>query len=100
MAILSTKCLCRSVTFWPESASSSAADPTQIMSSGSSSFTQIGMHEPQKRLRETFQSRAPSSQFSKRFSPTYSGIHATGALFFAKRSWRSSTRMYHAGIAR
>ena len=88
------------MTFSPESASSSATEPTQMRSFSSASFTQIGMHEPQKRLRETFQSRASASQLAKRFSPTYSGIHATAALFFAKRSWRSSTRMYHAGIAR
>ena len=64
------KCLWRSVTFSPESASSSATEPTQIMSDGSSSLIHTGMQLPQKRLREMFQSRASSSQLPKRFSPT------------------------------
>ena len=70
MTILSMKCLWRSVTFSPESSSSSFAEPTQIMSDGSSSLTHTGMQLPQKRFLEMFQSRASSSQLPKRFSPT------------------------------
>ena len=70
MTTLSTKCLWRSVTFSPDSASSSAIEPTQIMSPGSSSLIHTGMQLPQKRLREMFQSRASPSQLPKRFSPT------------------------------
>ena len=70
------------------------------MSSGSFSFTQIGMHEPQKRLRLTFQSFASRSQFPKRFSPTLSGTQPTFWFRATNFSRRSCTRTYQASIAR
>ena len=43
---------------------------SQIQSSGSSTFIQTGMQDPQNRLRLIFQSLASRSQLPKRLSPT------------------------------
>ncbi len=64
IVILSTKCVWRSVTFWPESVSSSSMEPTHTVSP--STLRHTGRGVPQKRFREMAQSRAPSSQLPKR----------------------------------
>ena len=108
ITIGSMRCLWRSVTRWPLSCSSSAMEPTQIISgtrpgrrsaTGMSS-TQTGMQEPQKRLRLMFQSFASRSQLPNRLSPIAAGIQCTPALWPARRSRMSSTFTYHASIAR
>jgi len=74
-------------------------EPTQTMS-WPSSETHTGMQDPQKRLREMFQSLASLSQLPKRFSPTAGGTQCTVSLLAASRSCKSSTRTYQASMAR
>ena len=64
---------CRSVMGETPVAFSSSAMDEMITTSWPSSLAHIGMGVPQKRLRETAQSRAFSSQLWKRFSFTKAG---------------------------
>eukprot|EP00966_Prymnesium_polylepis_P298863 6906075-Prymnesium_polylepis.1 len=65
-----------------------------------SSETHIGMGVPQKRLRETAQSRAFSSQLRKRFSLTKSGTQYVWSLLASSRSLSDSTLINVDGTAR
>ncbi len=84
----------------PAAASSSAIEPKHLVSFLSATLTHTGRHEPQKRLREMFQSLASRSQLPKRLAPIASGIQRICALLASRRSRRSSTRTYHASMAR
>jgi len=63
------KCLCKSVTFCPDSSCSSSIEPITTISSPSS-LIQIGIGVPQYLFLEMAQSCAFSSQLWNRFSCT------------------------------
>lgn len=73
------------------SASWAAEDTTTV--SLPSALVQTGSGVPQKRERETAQSRAPSSQLRKRLSRTYPGTQRVASVCSISRSRRVSTRM-------
>jgi hypothetical protein len=88
----------RSFTFWPLARSSSATLPKTLSLPDGLRHTGIG--EPQKRLREIDQSRAPSSHLPNWPSRTCEGIQLIFWLSATIRSRIAVTFTYHEVIAR
>jgi hypothetical protein len=89
---------CQSTTVWPCAASAARLPTTSIARQASQRHTGTGA--PQKRWRDTAQSRALASQSANRLSPTWPGTQWILRLFATSRSLNAVTRTNQLGIER
>src|SRR3712207_7331070 len=84
---------CRSVTFTPKSRSSSSSEPyTSTRGYCGSSDFHTGIGEPQNRLREIDQSRAPSSRSEEHTSELQSRQYLVCRLLLEKKKINAPSR--------